>query len=306
LEDAKVNPAERTALIAALGEVHEPRAVKPLIDLLQHDQPPAIQLAALAALESYEDDSVGETILSLYPRLNANVASRAVDLLTRRKSWSRMLLAAVEKSKIDPKNVSTDNLRQMLLHGDAELQTKIESRWGSIRTATPREKAGRIMAVSQILAKGKGNAANGKPLFTKHCATCHQLFGEGNKVGPDLSGADRKSLEVLLANVIDPSSVVRQEFRAYIAVTNDGRIFTGLLAESSPETVSILDAKNNRTLLRRDELDELKPSDVSLMPEQVIDTLTDQELRDLFAYVMSDNRPTAQAAAPATRQGRTP
>ncbi|MEX2285865.1 MAG: c-type cytochrome, partial [Planctomycetaceae bacterium] len=306
LEDTKIDQAERIALIATLGEIREPRAIEPLLGLLEHEQPEPVQAAALAALESYEDDAIGDAVVRLYPHLQPGVSSRAIDLLTRRKSWSRLLLAAVEKSQIDPKNVSTEHLRQMLLHGDADLQGKIESRWGSIRTATPREKAGRILAVSQILAKSKGDAISGKPLFTKHCATCHQLFGEGTKVGPDLMGAERKSLDTLLANVIDPSSVVRQEFRSYIAVTVDGRVFTGLLAESSPETVTILDAKNNRTVLRRDDLDELKASEVSLMPEQIVDTLSDQELRDLFVYVMSDTRPPEQAAAASATTTKSP
>jgi putative heme-binding domain-containing protein len=280
---------ERSALLTALGEVRDPQTVKFLLALLERGQPEPTALALLAALENFHDDLIGERVLRLYASMSADVSKRAVDLLTRRKNWSKMLLDAVDAEKIAAKDVSADQLRQILLHGDADLTSRIDKRWGSIRASTPRETAGRILAVSQIVQKGTGTLGHGKPLFAKHCATCHQLFGEGNKVGPDLTGAERKNLDALLANVIDPSSVVRQEFRSYIAVTTDGRIFTGLLADSTDETVTILDAKNQRTVLRREDIEELKASDVSLMPEKILDPLSDEDLRDLFAYLRSEN-----------------
>src|SRR5207247_11267177 len=72
------------------------------------------------------------------------------------------------------------------------------------------------------------DSANGKALFVKHCATCHTLFGEGNKVGPELTGADRKNREYLITQIVDPSAVIRQEYVAFVVNTKHGRSLPGL------------------------------------------------------------------------------
>ena len=136
-------------------------------------------------------------------------------------------------------------------------------------------------------ASGPATRANGKVLFTKTCATCHTLFGEGNKVGPDLTGADRKNRDFLLTSIVDPSAYIRPEFVAYVVNLKDGRALTGLMAESSPKAITLLDDKNERTVIARDKIDDLAASPVSLMPEKILDPLSEQEIRDLFAYLQA-------------------
>ena len=153
----------------------------------------------------------------------------------------------------------------------------------------------------QLLAKLPGDAARGRPIFEKTCATCHKLHGSGAAVGPDLTGAERKNREVLVQNIVDPSAVIRQEFMTHVALTKDGQVLTGLLAESTADTITLVDSKNQRTVLKRTDLEALKESPVSLMPEKLLDDLTDQQIRDLVAYLQTENeadpsrRPTTTA-----------
>jgi putative heme-binding domain-containing protein len=222
-----------------------------------------------------------------YPWLRADLRDKARDVLVSRSSWSGELLTAVEKGTIPAKDLSLEQVRRVLLHKDAKLNARVEKLWGQVRPAGGRAKAGRILAVSQILSKGKGDPVRGKPLAVKHCLNCHQLFGEGAKVGPDLTAADRKNLDVLLLNVIDPSAVIREGYQQYIVNTADGRVLAGLLAEDSAEKVTVLDAKGVRTTVRKKEVESLTRAAASLMPEGLLDELSDQELRDLFAYLRS-------------------
>ena len=132
-------------------------------------------------------------------------------------------------------------------------------------------------------------AANGKTVFLNSCGKCHQFLGVGTAIGPNLSNAERMRLDVLLSNVVDPSGVIRPEFQSYNARTNDGLVLSGLLAESTPRTITLLDPSNKRIVIARDDLDgELEPSKVSLMPEQLLDKLSAQELSDLVAFLQSD------------------
>jgi putative heme-binding domain-containing protein len=180
-----------------------------------------------------------------------------------------------------------DQLQRLRDKGDKRIVQLVAKNWGRVQPATPLEKQGRISAVTQLLSRGPGNAANGHEQFEKLCATCHKLYGTGNAVGPDLTGADRMNRDLLARNIIDPSSIIREEFVTHVATTIDGRVLTGLLAESNAQTLTILDAKNKRTTLNRADLEELRESNTSLMPDNLLDELSEQQLRDLFAYLQS-------------------
>jgi putative heme-binding domain-containing protein len=136
------------------------------------------------------------------------------------------------------------------------------------------------------LNAGAGHAVTGKELFRKNCGTCHELFGEGTRIGPELTTANRKDREALLANIVDPSAVVRREYINYTLLTVDGRVLTGMLAEQDAASVTILDAKNERTRIAREQIDELREAAASLMPDDILQKLTPQERRDLFGYLM--------------------
>ena len=163
------------------------------------------------------------------------------------------------------------------------------TRWSASTGATSvrerRRKSWRRCAALATTCAGSGDSTRGKELYIKHCAVCHTLHGEGNKVGPDLTTANRKDRAALLANLVDPSAVIRREFLNYAVQTSSGQILTGLLAEQDAGGITILDAKNQRIKLPRDQVESIGESNVSLMPEKILDALSPQELRDLFGYL---------------------
>ena len=159
---------------------------------------------------------------------------------------------------------------------------------GQGRRQTSGEKTSRIRSVAHILNQGKGDPVNGKVLFTKTCAVCHTFFGEGGKVGPELTGADRKNRDFLLTSIIDPSAFIRPEFVSYVVEMKDGRVLTGLIVEQTPDAVTLVDAKAEKTVLPRSKIDSMETSATSLMPEKLIDPLDDQEIRDLISYIQSN------------------
>jgi putative heme-binding domain-containing protein len=283
--DPKTPEGERLTAIRALSEAGPPQAVEPLLSLLDRRESTAIEENVLTAVGRFKAESLGTQLLNRWPSLPARLRDRAIDVLVSRPAWTRQLLAAVADKQVDSKTLATEQVRRMLLHGDADIARQVTARWGAIRTTTPREKEGKIKAVTIMLSRGKGNPQTGHPLFVKHCAICHRLYGEGNQIGPDLTAADRKNLTVLLPNVVDPSAVIRPEFRSYNVVLADGRILAGLLADANDATVTVLDAKNQRTVVKRGDVEEMKVSDLSLMPDNVLEPLGDQDIRDLFAYL---------------------
>jgi putative heme-binding domain-containing protein len=122
-------------------------------------------------------------------------------------------------------------------------------------------------------------------VFEKVCANCHALFGKGNAIGPDLTGANRGNLQYLLENVIDPSASVAADFRTSTVVLVDGRVVTGVVSKPTPRTVAVQTATEKLTLPASD-VERIKPTNQSLMPEGLFNTLKEDQVRDLIAFLM--------------------
>ena len=285
----------RLTFLTAVGQAARGDALAHLNDLLAESQPPAVRMAALVALEHYPADAVADEVLGHYKQFTPDLQNRAIALAISRLAWSQTLVEQVAAEKIDAADVSVDQIRRMLAHGDPALERAIEARWGKIRPAIPGEKMSYVPVLGRVLKAGKGNLESGHKLYMKHCGTCHLLHGEGEKIGPDLTTADRKNRDALLINILDPSGTIRPEFVSQTALLSDGRVLTGLVIESSAQQITFVDAKQQKTTVARDEIDQLHPSETSLMPERLLETLQPQEIRDLFSYLESD-RPAVQSA----------
>ncbi|MBI2825463.1 MAG: c-type cytochrome [Planctomycetia bacterium] len=279
---------DRVSLVEIVGEAGDARAVDPLLRLLEDGESAALQSAALAALARFSDQRIAARTLERLSQFRPEVRTTALGLLCGRAAWAILLLQEVDRGTIAADQVSATQLRQIALFKESRIEALLAKHWGTVTEATPAEKRARIHGIAVSLNLAAGDPLPGKALFAKHCGTCHVLFGEGNKVGPELTGADRKNRDFLLTSVVDPSAVVRKEYFNYVVETKDGRVLTGLIAESTPQTVTILDAKNERTLLAQDDVERIERSPQSIMPEKILDELDADQVRDLIAYVQSD------------------
>ncbi len=147
-----------------------------------------------------------------------------------------------------------------------------------------------------------GDHAKGKKLFAKHCAVCHRLEGVGHVVGPDLTALTNRTPEAMLVAILDPNRAVEDKYRGYVAVTNDGRVITGTISAETSTTVTLLALEGKKSVLLRNEIEELVPSGKSLMPEGMEQTLSQQDVADLLAYLgQTQNAATADDSAPSNR-----
>ncbi|HLY12200.1 MAG TPA: PVC-type heme-binding CxxCH protein [Planctomycetota bacterium] len=280
---------DAAAVIALLGQLARVDALPTLLPLLRSPSS-VLRTAVLGALQAYRDPSVAAGVLDAVPGLTGALRSRALSLLTARPESSLALLQAVDRGALKPSDVPLPELQKVAAFNDPALNRLMEKHWGKVGSATPGEKQAQISSIRNILSKGKGggNRARGKAIFTKTCAVCHTLWNEGNKIGPELTAADRKNIDLLALNIVDPSAMIRPEYVAHQILTSDGQVLTGLLVEQSAGAVTLLDANNARTVLSRARIQAMKPSALSLMPEKLLDPLTDPEILDFFAYLQGD------------------
>jgi putative membrane-bound dehydrogenase-like protein len=295
----KPKEADSAALIAMFGQVGRPDCIPVLLPYLQSPSA-TLRTAALGALQGFQDPSIAAAILSAWPQLTGPLRPRALSILTSRPPSAHELLKAVAAGSIKPAEIPLAELQRIATFNEESLNALLQKHWGKVGAATPGEKRAQIRSIQNILSKGRGDGdrARGKAIFTKTCAVCHQLWGEGNKIGPDLTSADRKNLELLALNIIDPSAMIRPEYAAHQILTKSGQVLLGLLVEQTEAAVTVLDANNVRTVLGRDKIEILKPASLSLMPEKLLDPLTDPQVLDFFAYLQGEG-PVAAAVGPA-------
>jgi putative heme-binding domain-containing protein len=278
----------RLEAIGVLAEAGSDAAVAPLLKLLAAGESQAIRTAAVDALARFDDERVPAALLQGFPTFEAQLKPRCIDVLLARGAWAAKLIEQVDRGEIAAKDISLDQLRVVALHKDAALDALVKKHWGTIAGGTPEERLAEMRRINNDLRAAAGDASAGKLLFAKHCGTCHRLFGEGNEIGPELTRINRQNTAELLAAVVDPSAVVRREYQNFLVHLADGRVLTGLIEAQSPGSVTLVGAKNERTEVARDEIESLAESPTSLMPENILNPLAPQELRDLFAYLQSE------------------
>jgi len=179
-----------------------------------------------------------------------------------------------------------DQVRQIVLHHDPALDARVAKLWGKVQPGTSQEKQQSMARVMDVLHGGTGDAQRGKPIFTQLCGPCHMLHNQGGKIGPNLTAYDRKNLDFLVPNIVDPSAAIRPEYAMYTLRTKDRRVLSGTLVESNSASVTIDDG-TTRVTVPREQIISLEASPESRMPERLLDALSDEQLRDLFAYLSS-------------------
>jgi len=285
--DIKINQAERIELVELLGQTRPPKAASILMKLTNEVSSHAMQRVALRALSGYEDVSLAKALCKqLHSTLMAedDVQRTAISILAARPTWADLLVAEIESSRLKASVVPPDVIQTMRLHEDKALQDRIQKLWGRTR-ATSTELLSEIDRVRRLLREGTGNPKAGHEIFKQKCGLCHTLFNEGGQTGPNLTGYERDNLGFLLPAVIDPSAAIREEFTNFRILTTDGRVLTGLIENQDTQSVTLRGVDNKTTRVSRDDIDELSASDISLMPEGLLRDFSDDQIRDLFAFV---------------------
>jgi putative membrane-bound dehydrogenase-like protein len=302
VKDASIGEANRLKAIGLLREVRDPRAEEFFLEEFGLIKSDTFRVALLGGLEAFENPSVGEKVLSGYAAYSPAVKKRAIQMLLTRPAWAALLLKQWEAGTIPKADVTVDHARAAVKLGDKGVTATVERHFGKLAPATAGEKQARIGGLNIALQKEKGDAARGKALFAKHCAACHQLHGEGGKVGPDLTTSDRTNRMYLLANIVDPSGYIRPEYVTYSVLTKDDRKLSGIATDTAGESVTLVNVVNDQVTLAtvsKADIAEMTPSAVSLMPEKLLDALKEGEVADLFAYLGSDApKPTPPAPLP--------
>ena len=286
LADRSTLAGDRVRLIDAVAEAKAAGGSAALLGCLG-DASLAVRRAALVGLARFDDPAIGSHVASGYQAMDSRTGLRpiAIRVLTSRPAWAKQLIARIDALEIPAEVVTPDMLVQLQAHGDDELAADMHRLWGAVR-ATPAEKLAQMERVAAAARSDQGDRAAGELLYGKHCGSCHRLFGQGGEVGPDLTGYERTNVDFLTLAIADPSAAIREEYTTYRVLTTDGQVASGLLVERSENGILLRTAEGQTVRFAAHDIDTYEASPVSLMPDNLVETLSDAQLRDLLSYVM--------------------
>ena len=284
LDESAAIGLRRSALEALVAKASGPEVESVCLAVLSD---PRLNVPAARGLAGSADPNVARQLIRHYRRFRSPQRPKVIAILASRPRSAMLLLDAVEEERIPRGDLTAYDVRQMRVLGD-EVASRVAETWGQIRD-TPAELQSQIAALHDLLTAPPTepvDLARGRRLFDERCSKCHQMFGEGQKIGPDLTGADRGNLDYLLQNVVSPSSIVSTNYRMTLLQLDDGRILSGLVTRADDRTLTI-QTQTELVTVSTDEIDQRKMTDQSPMPTGLVDTLGESDLRALFAYLQS-------------------
>jgi putative heme-binding domain-containing protein len=293
LADANADPAARKSALESLVQARDPN-LPPILQKLLAD--PAVRSAAVRGLAAYDDPKSAEVLLNLYTSLNQAEKKDALNTLVSRATYAKGLLSAVANKSVPARDLSADIVRQLRNFKDAEINQQVEKLWGVARD-TEADKLKEIARYkSMITIEPAGDASLGRAVFARTCLQCHTLFGEGGKVGPDITGSNRGDLDYILQNIVDPNAVIPNDYRTSNLETKDERVITGIVTKQDENAVTIVTA-NETVIVPRGDVKSLQQGEISMMPEGLLQALNNGEVRDLVAYLKNPGQVPMAATA---------
>lgn len=298
LTDPSLPRDQREAALALLLNVRDSEAAGILINLLRSGDK-ALTRRAVQGLGTLSHPDTAALLIEKFPSFDAPTQIDAVNTLATSASGAKALLSAVKSKAIPASLLSPFLARQMEALKDKEVSALLEETFGDLNAPKPdleqRKKKFRPMLKPADLAKS--DAANGRAIYNAICGQCHKLFGEGQNVGPDLTGSNRANLDYLLDNVLDPNAVIGKDYQLNIFELNDGRVASGVVKEESPAAYRIAMPGGLEQTITATEVKKRTVAKVSTMPEGLFDALPQEQLQQLVAYLQSNATPAKPVSA---------
>jgi putative heme-binding domain-containing protein len=276
--------SERVAAIEFLRTGDFADVGSALSKLLGSKEPQEFQLAAISTLDSFSESEVGTVLVAAWPSLTPRVRVAALDALLSRPNRAVAFLTAIDAGKIPATDLDATRLKRL----QASKNAKVKALADTIAKKSALSPRNDVIAAYKKSLDLKGDAAKGKAIFAATCATCHKLENVGTELGPNLAAMQARGPEAILVNVLDPNREVNGQFVEYVVDTKDGRTISGLLSSETAAAVTLLKPGGATETVSRNEIDKLRGTGLSLMPEGLERQIADpQQMADLISYLMT-------------------
>ena len=281
-DEAKA-PADRAAAVRTLSSASLAETKELFAELLQSKQPQPVQVAALETLARFDVAEVPGLILAAWPSQTPQLRATSVETLFTRANWIAAFLDAIEKQTIARADLDPARIVLLRQHKEAAIRDRATKLFAGATLARRQE----VIDAYQKSLELKGDVDRGRAHFRKHCAACHKLENFGESIGADLNAIRDRGTAAVLLNILDPNREVKPQFLSYVVQLDSGRTLTGMIAAETANSLTLRKADNTTESVLRINIDELKSTGLSFMPEGLEKQLDPAAMADLLAYLNS-------------------
>lgn len=283
LQDDGTDLADRQRAIRGLAERKRPELKAALMALLDNDD---LRTEAIRAAAAYDDDMLARRLIDGYAAFSDSDKLEIVHALSARPGHGTQLMEAIRDGRVPKRDVPAYIAR--LMHrvvGNRFLEV-----WGPIEGLSPESEAAfntyRTLLTEEALAEA--DLRKGREVFNQACSACHQMYGEGGLVGPDLTGANRTDLTYLLGNILTPSAVIKEDYKMTMVFTDDGQVYSGVVVGEDERQLRLQIANVDEPIvITKSQITDRELTNLSMMPTGLLDYLSEEEITNLFAYLGS-------------------
>ena len=242
-----------------------------------------LQIEALRAIAAYDDDKFGDLLLKNYHDFNDRAKQEAIQTFAARPTYGWELVWALKEGFISKKDIPAYvalQLKRVVGNGFVEIWGPIDDISSDI--ATQFSKYQRILTENAI---AHADLSNGLEIYQRTCYPCHTMHGEGGIIGPDLTGSNRTNTTYLLSNILDPSGEIQDDYKMVVLTTQDGRTYSGNVIAENERSITLRTVGQDAISINKSNIQSKEITANSLMPKGLLNSLTDEEVINLIAYL---------------------
>jgi putative membrane-bound dehydrogenase-like protein len=264
------------------GVARSKTATQQLAEMIGPQQPPEFQHAALNSIAVIGDPHAPGLLLQRWPNSTPVIRTAMLDCMVSRNNWLPDVLQAVEKGELNRSEFSSAHVSRLTEHSDPAIQ----KRAGQLFVSTISQSGQLDLKQWEPVLQIAGDAIRGQKVFNKHCAICHPTHDQSKAVGPNLKSLTQPTPRSILESIVNPNLDLQQQFVQYNALMLDGQTISGILYSETANSITLRDKEGKDHNLLRQDIDQLRATQISMMPEDLVKQLDQQQIADLISSVI--------------------
>lgn len=276
---ADATPETRTQAIELLA--FDSGRASVLSHLAQSEAPAAVRSAAIAAWGREATIDQWREMLERFRSESPAVRRVIVDQTLGRTERTALLLDLIASGVITAAELDRMQADRLSKHADEAIRKRAATVLGS-GVSADRVK---VLADYQPALRLTGDALRGRDVFAKQCASCHRVGDLGVNVAPDISDSRVKSSAQILTDILQPNRAIDNNYIGYLIVTKEGQSLSGVLTAETANSITVKQAEGKTATLLRSEIETLRSTGVSLMPEGLEKNIPVEAMADLVAFI---------------------
>lgn len=279
--DAALDESRRAEAVDLLALASSSIGGRTLVDLIRDEPSQALRIRAVAALARHDDPRVAPVLLADFSAQTPALRGAVLDAVIDAGPRATALLDEISAGRIAAAEIDRPRADRLLNHPNAQVAARAKELFSDALPADRQQ----ILSEYRTALELDGDSLRGREVFAKNCAICHRIGEIGVNVAPDISDSRTKTPAQLLADILQPNRAIDANYVSYAIVTTDGVPLTGVIAAETATSVTLRMQEGKSVTLPRSDIEELRSTGRSLMPDGVEKTISPQAMADLISFI---------------------